>query len=219
MISTFGVAAGLDALRRRLGDRAHLQGEEAGHDEPETHAAQAEHRVGLVQALDGGEQRELLGVRVALARARRATRTESSVKFGQELVQRRVEQPDRDRAARPSPRAARTKSSRCSGSSAASASSRSSPDVGEDHALDEHPAVAEEHVLGAGQADALRAEVAGAGGVLGGVGVGAHAQPAGVVGVREQPVDGADQQRGLLVGVGDRVVDAVLEVGHDRATA
>ena len=45
-------------------------------------------------------------------------------------------------------------------------------------ALDQRAALAEEHVLGAAQADALRAEAAGAGGVLGGVGVGPHAQPA-----------------------------------------
>ena len=44
--------------------------------------------------------------------------------------------------------------------------------LGQDQVLDQLAALAEEHVLGAAQADALGAEPAGAGGVLGGVGVG-----------------------------------------------
>ena len=52
----------------------------------------------------------------------------------------------------------------------------------EDEGLDDLLAIAQEHVLGAAQADALRAEVAGQLGVLGVVGVGAHAQGAELVG-------------------------------------
>ena len=49
--------------------------------------------------------------------------------------------------------------------------------VGEDHLAHHRQAVGgEEHVLGAAQADALGAELAGVGGVLAGVGVGAHAE-------------------------------------------
>ena len=93
----------------------------------------------------------------------------------QELVQRRVEQADRDREAghrledalevallhRQQPgerRAARLLGAR------------------EDHlAHDRQPVLGHEHVLGAAEADALGAELAGLGGVLGRVGVGAHA--------------------------------------------
>ena len=96
-----------------------------------------------------------------------------------------------------------TKSSRCSGSSASRADPRVSA-VCEDQALDQHPAVAEEHVLGAAQADALRAEPAGPGGVVGGVGVGPHPQPPRGVGVAQDPVDGSHQVGRLLVGVGRR---------------
>ena len=50
--------------------------------------------------------------------------------------------------------------------------------VGEDDPLDQLRAIAEEHVLGAAQADALCAELARPGRVLGGVGVRPHAEPA-----------------------------------------
>ena len=66
--------------------------------------------------------------------------------------------------------------------------------VGQDQPFDQLTAVAEEHVLGAAQADTLGAEAAGAGGVGAGVGVGPHLQPAGGVGVRQQPVYGRDQR-------------------------
>ena len=48
--------------------------------------------------------------------------------------------------------------------------------VGEDHALHDRQPVAEEHVLGAAQADALGAELAGALRVFGEIGVRAHPQ-------------------------------------------
>ena len=49
--------------------------------------------------------------------------------------------------------------------------------VGEDQRLDERAPITQEHVLGAAQPDALRAEPAGPGRVLGGVGVGSHRHP------------------------------------------
>jgi hypothetical protein len=64
---------------------------------------------------------------------------------------------------------------------------------GEDQPLDELPPVAQEHVLGPAQADPLGPEPAGAGGVLRGVGVGAHVELAGPVGVGEQAVYGGDE--------------------------
>ena len=59
------VTAGLDPLRRRLGDGTHLQGEQPRHGQAETDAAQPEHRVRLVQALDRRQQAYV--VRVLLA--------------------------------------------------------------------------------------------------------------------------------------------------------
>ena len=71
-------------------------------------------------------------------------------------------------------------------------------------------------MLGAAQADALRAEAAGAGGVVRGVGVRPHPQPPGGVGVGEDPVDRTHEIGGVLVGVGQRRLQAVLEVGRHR---
>ena len=69
--------------------------------------------------------------------------------------------------------------------------------LGHDHALHDRQAVlALEHVLGAAEADALGAELPGAGGVLGRVGVGAHRQGAGAVGPSE------DRDQGRVVRVG-----------------
>ncbi len=84
------------------------------------------------------------------------------------------------------------KSSRWSGSSAPRAASLLGLVLGDDQVLDQLAALAEEHVLGPAQADALGAEPAGAGGVLGGVGVGAHPEPAYVVGVLHHAVDRVD---------------------------
>ena len=63
--------------------------------------------------------------------------------------------------------------------------------VGHDEVLDQLAPVAEEHVLGPAQADALGPEPAGARGVLGGVGVRADLHPAGRVGVLHQADHGA----------------------------
>ncbi len=79
--------------------------------------------------------------------------------------------------------------------------------VGHDQVLDQLAALAEEHVLGPAQTDALGTETAGPGGVLGGVGVRAHPEPAYVVGVPHHAVDRGD----------DVLVDVIaLEVAHHR---
>ena len=68
------------------------------------------------------------------------------------------------------------KSAFCALRSSSSAAVSSSGVSREDHAAHDRQAVfGEEHVLGAAQADALRAELAGDGRVGAGVGVGAHA--------------------------------------------
>ena len=71
--------------------------------------------------------------------------------------------------------------------------------TGQDDPLDQRPAVAEEHVLGAAQADALGAKGSRPDGVLGGVRVRPDRQPAPDVGVGQQPVDRLDQRGGLVV--------------------
>ena len=105
------------------------------------------------------------------------------------------------------------KSARCSGSSSSKIDLPLLAGLGEDQPLDELPPLAEEHVLGAAQADALGAEPAGAGGVRGVVGVGAHLHPAVLVGHGHEPVDGGDDRAALL----DR--HRALEVAHDRGGA
>ena len=79
------------------------------------------------------------------------------------------------------------KSARCSGTSSSRASAAFGDRVGHDHALhDRQPLGLEEHVLGAAQADALRAVLPGPLGVLRVVGVRADAQAPILVRPREQ---------------------------------
>ena len=151
----------LRALHGGLEDGAHLRLVDLRVGDGEAAAAVAEHRVELVQGL------------VALlddARRRRssasATSAISSSAVRQELVQRRIEQADGDRQARPSrgrcPRSPalhrqdlRQRARRRPASSSARIISRTA----------RMRSGLEEHVLGAAEADALGAEVARDGGV------------------------------------------------------
>ena len=72
--------------------------EQPGDDQAEPHAAQAEHRVLLVQPADRVEQRWSWPASSPRASAS-ATFDRQLGEVGQELVQRRVEQPDRHRQA------------------------------------------------------------------------------------------------------------------------
>ena len=145
MISTSGASpVRLLDRERGAGDRADLHLVDLRVHEPEPAAARAEHRVRLVQRADPGAHR-LVG-RLLLGR--------------QELVQRRVEQPDRHRQAghrledalevgllerqQPVER----------GAAAGLVSARIIS------CIDRQPLLAEEHVLGAAEADALGAELA-----------------------------------------------------------
>ena len=93
MISTIGLLAGCARRSRgRLDERPHLHRVEAGLHDAEPHAARAEHRVVLAPRLGGREQVGLLGRQARCV----ACLTRSSSTDGQELVQRRVEQPDGD---------------------------------------------------------------------------------------------------------------------------
>ena len=160
MISTSGAAprALLDGLRGAR-DRAHLHLVDLRPLDAEPAAARPEHRVRLVQRLDP----------LAHALVGRV------LEIREELVQRRVEQPDRRPAGPPSPR--RCPRSRTAGTGAAGRAPSRRPVLvgGEDHLLhDREPLLAEEHVLGAAEADPLGAELARLRGVLGRVGVRAH---------------------------------------------
>ena len=164
MIST----TGLGPIGGRLHERAHLHRIQARLDHAEPDATRAEHRVELlpqpgrvvellllIGETDGGRfDRELVGGR-------------------QELVQRRVEQPDRHRQ----PVHGFEDLDEVCLLHLAQRLERGRlflRRLGEDHALHDRQPVAEEHVLGAAQADALGAEVARVLGVGAVVGVGPH---------------------------------------------
>jgi hypothetical protein len=161
-------------LGGRLGDRPHLHRVQTRHEQPEAHAAQPQHRVGLVQPLHRGEQS--LGLRVGFPPRLGHRDLDGQLRaVGQELVQRRVEQPDRDRQSvhrgeqRDEVGPLQRQQLR----------ERRLPlggVLGQHQPFDQHAALAQEHVLGAAQPDALCAHVPRAGGVLGGVGIGAHAE-------------------------------------------
>ena len=87
-----------------------------GEGDAQAAAAMAEHRVRLVQLL----RRARATFAAAIAHAPRQLSNCSALVVRQELVQRRIEQPDRRPAARPSPR--RCRRSRCAASAAAVAS-------------------------------------------------------------------------------------------------
>ncbi len=155
------VAAGLLALGGRLGDRPHLHGEQPLDHQAQPHAAQAEHRVLLVQPADGGQQPQVGLVRVPLGLGDGDPHREVG-EVGQELVQRRVEQPHGHR--QPVHRLEDLQEvlllqrrERVEGGLLALVV------LGEDQLLHQLPPVAEEHVLGAAQADAAGAEAPGAG--------------------------------------------------------
>ncbi len=94
MISGCGSLARLLPLGGRVRDRPDLHGEQAGDDQAEPDAAQAEHRVLLVQPADRLQQPQvLLG---GLVPGQRDLDRQLG-EVGQELVQRRVDQPDGDR--------------------------------------------------------------------------------------------------------------------------
>ena len=138
---------------------------------------------------------------------------------GQELVQGRVEQPDGHRQAvhrgeDPDEVLALERQQR---------RQRGLPArvvVGDDQPFDEPSPLAEEHVLGPAQADPGGAETTGPGRVVGGVGVGPHAEAAPFVGVTGQQGDGRDQvvlDRRALEPAHDRGVDDRDRPGEDLA--
>ena len=160
------VARALSDGSGRPHDRAHLHLVDLGPLQAEPAAARAEHRIRLVQLGD------------PLAHVVRGRFLEG----GQELVQRRVEQPDRHREARhrledPLEVGLLDRQELVERDTPGRLVAR------HDHLLhDREPVLGHEHVLGATEADALRSELARLRGVLGRVGVRPHAQPAELVG-------------------------------------
>src|SRR5207247_907275 len=161
---------------RRLHDRPHLHPVDLGIGDPEPAAAVPQHRVGLAQRLD---LRDLL-VEGALAFGVHAVRVETGALLehllvflwrGEELVERRVEEADRDgqpvhRAEDPDEILALEREQLLDSRVARRRVGR------HDHlAYDRDPVGSEEHVLGADEPDALTAELARLPGVLGRVGV------------------------------------------------
>ena len=183
------VAGALLDRRGRAHDRLDLHLVDLGHQDPEPAAAGAEHRVLLVDLLHARERLlELLEVVGALDP--RALDLRAQVRqVLEELVQRRVEQPDRHRQARHRLEQAlevlllERQQLRQRGAPGVLV-------VGHDHRPHLGLAVlGHEHVLRAAEADALGAELARLAGVLGRVGVRAHAEPADLVGPLEHRVE------------------------------
>ena len=162
-------ALGLD-VAGRLEDGARLHPGDLGVDDAQAAAAQAEHRVVLVQVVDRvghglGRDAELLGdLFLALGVVR------------QELVQRRVEGADGDRPLAHHPEDAGEVAA-LDGQELGEGLLALFTSGGQDHLAHGDDAVAaEEHVLGAAQADALGAEGDRVGRLVGLVGVGADEQ-------------------------------------------
>ena len=171
-------------LAGRLEDGPHLHAGQLRHENAEAHAAGAEHRVGLAQRLDPVEHDRFLGHLgqqlvdlvevggVAQADLEVGQVVGQLVVAGEELVERRVDQPDDDRQPVHRPEQAGEvlpleRQQRVDGLPAFAGR------LGRDHPLhDRQPLLLEEHVLGAAQADALGAVLAGALGVARIVGVG-----------------------------------------------
>ena len=154
-------------------DRANLHLVDLRVGEPEPAAARPEHRVGLVERAD--PRAHLLARRLLLGR--------------QELVQRRIEQPDRHREA-----VHRLEDplevGLLEGQQPVERGAAGGFGVGQDHLLHHgQPLLAEEHVLGPAEADPLGAELARAGRVGGRVAVRAHAQTAVPVGPAEDRLE------------------------------
>ena len=98
MISTRGTPPALMPLGRRLEDRPGLHLEQAGDDHAEPDAAQPEHRVLLVQPVHRLQHPQVALARLAARLGDRHPHRQLG-DVGQELVQRRVEQPDGHRQA------------------------------------------------------------------------------------------------------------------------
>ncbi len=183
------VHAGLLDLARRADDRGDLHVHDAGEVD-----AEAGSRAGRASGSPRASRATFLSIASFSASSGAfgflqrisVTSTMRSIMRRQELVQRRVDQADRDR-----PAAHRLEDAHeVLALHREQLVERRLADrlvVGKDHVAHERHAVgAEEHVLSAAEADALRAECDRLSGMLGRVGVGADAQLAELVGPRHE---------------------------------
>ncbi|MPM36798.1 hypothetical protein SDC9_83400 [bioreactor metagenome] len=154
-------------------------------------AAGAEHRVRLGELLHPGQQRLLLGQFVG-GGAGEPELLDLEIlldQAGQELVQRRVEQPDVHRQAAHRLED-RLEVGLLEGQDLGQRRGPVGLVVGQDHPLHGgQPDLIHEHVLGAAQADALGAELARLRGVVAVVGVGPHGQRPHLVGPADDPLE------------------------------
>ena len=191
MISTFGSPPPLRTSHGRLDDRPDLHRVQARLDDPQPHAAQAEHRVHLVQlARPSPAASPASRARPRRAASRRAPpRTARSTWSGRNSCSGGSS----SRTVTGSPSIASkmpTKSSRCSGSSDVVRRLLLLVGLGEDHLPHRgDPLLAQEHVLGPAQADALGAALARVRGLVGRVGVRADPQPPARVGALHEPLE------------------------------
>ena len=206
-------------LAGRRDDRLGLHLGDLGIGDPETHAAMAEHRVELVELLDAVQQRLLLRELAAALAARFELGDLDHQVFalGQELVQRRIDRPDRHRRA----------VHRLEHAVEVVALERQQLVerlaaigfvVGQDHLLDDRDAAfAEEHVLGAAQADAARAERVGELGLIRQVGVGADAERPHLVGPVRICVEALVDVRLLRLHLAGDDLQDLARLGRDLA--
>ena len=198
----------------RFGDGPDLQREQAGDGEPEPDTAQSEHRVCLVQTFHSGQQLQVLRVGLTGGLGERDLHAERCA-VGQELVQRRVQQPNVDGQSVhgvQQPGEVGPLQRQQDGQ-------RGGPFIGglgQDHFFDQRAPVTQEHVLGAAEPDSLCAEGPRTGGVFGGVRIGADHQPASGIGVTQDPVYRPDQGRCLVGDSVERGIDPVFDVGLHR---
>ena len=179
----------------------------------------AEHRVELVELLDAVQQRLLLLELVAalVARFHLGDVDHQVFTLGQELVQRRIDRPDRHRAA----------VHRLEHAVEVVALQRQQLVerlaavgfvVGQDHLLDDRDAAfAEEHVLGAAQADAARAERVGELGLVRLIGVGADVERPLLVRPRQDLLEAAVDVRRLGLHLAGDDLQDLARLGRDLA--
>ena len=176
-------------------DRPHLHLDDLREEQAEPDAAQAEHGVLLAHALDGAQQALLLlqlGLRGSLHLQDRHL-DQLVVVAGQELVERRVDQPDDDREPVHLLEDAGEVGA-LEGQQFGQPPLAFLAVLGQDHLLHEGQALLlHEHVLGAAEPDALGAEAA------------RHLGVARIVGI------GPDAQAPLAVGPGEELVQVLVD--------
>ena len=219
----------LSQVGGRLHDRAHLHARDLGVEDRQADPAQAEHWVRLVQLLDAGHDLlELLQPRRILVRRLELGRLADQVlEAREELVQRRIDEPDDHRQPRHGLEDA-LEVAALDGQQLREELLAVLRLSRHDHALDDGQALLlHEHVLRAAQAHTLRAVLAGLDRVARVVGIRPHLQAAELV---RPPQDGArgavlveglglDRRHGAQVHLAGRAVDGDLLALFDRLPA